>query len=42
MGSTRLVLYAARRVLFIVPVLLVALFLVFALALTSRTSEGPS
>src|SRR5437870_5273539 len=31
MGSTRLVLYAARRVLFIVPVLLVALFLVFAL-----------
>ena len=31
MGSTRLLLYAARRLLFIVPVMLVALFLVFAL-----------
>ncbi len=31
MGSTRLLLYSARRVLLIVPVLLVALFLTFAL-----------
>lgn len=31
MASTRLLLYAARRLLFIVPVLLVALFLTFAL-----------
>ena len=31
MGSTRLLLYAARRILLIVPVLLVALFLTFAL-----------
>jgi peptide/nickel transport system permease protein len=31
MGSSRLLMYTARRLLFIVPVLLVALFLVFAL-----------
>ena len=39
MGSTRLLLYTARRVLLIVPVLLVALFLTFALTRIVRDCD---